>query len=76
MNQVKIMNLSSTTLILMRQSAGAVLAAAAISGEARAEDAVANVVHIDAACSLPAQFESDMRTPNAEEPKKDDAEKK
>jgi hypothetical protein len=46
---VKIMNLSSTTLILMRQSAGAVLAAAAISGEARAEDAVANVVHIDAA---------------------------
>ncbi len=63
------MNLSSLTLSLMRQSAGAAIAVAAISGEAHAERP-ASVTAGAHASSIPAKFENSSRVSNKDEPKK------
>lgn len=63
------MTLSSLTLSLMRQSAGAAIAVAAISGEASAEFPVSNTAGAHAS-SIPAKFETGSRVSNKNEPKK------
>jgi hypothetical protein len=63
------MNLSSLTLSLMRQSAGAAIAAAAISGEASAELPVSGAAGAHAS-SIPAEFETGPRVSNNDESKK------
>ncbi len=61
---------------MMRHSAGALLAAAAISGETRAEDALPSTTAAEAILSAQAEAQSGMRTGNADESKKNDDEKK
>jgi len=63
------MNLSSLTLNLMRQSAGAAIAVAAMSGETRAELPGSDVSCAQAS-SMPVKFESGSRVSDNDEPKK------
>ncbi|OYV03991.1 MAG: hypothetical protein CFE26_19260 [Verrucomicrobiales bacterium VVV1] len=63
------MNLSSLTLTLMRQSAGAALAVAAMSGEARAELPGSDIPGVQAS-SMPVKFETGSRVSNKNDPKK------
>ena len=68
------MNLSSTTLTLMRQSAGAVIAAAAISGEAPAESPL-RAITLDPVLAPGSTIEGiTAGITNRDEPKKADGE--
>jgi len=68
------MILSSTTLTLMRQSAGAVIAAAAISGEAQAESPERSTPPIQAFAHVSSIQEITEGIANRDEPKKGDGE--
>lgn len=63
------MNLSSLTLNLMRQSTGAAIAVAAMSGQARAELPGSDIPGVQAS-SMPVKFETGSRVNNKDEPKK------
>lgn len=60
----------------MRHSAGAVIAAAAISGDARADSGVAAARPSAAASAVPLEQDVGMRPRIADEPKKTEEEKK
>ncbi len=67
---------TSHTLTLMRHSAGAVIAAAALSGGTRAANAFEPMLPNDATCTVTPQAVNDKRTSDNVEPKKEDEEKK
>lgn len=76
-NFTEAMKISSTTLNLMRHSAGAVLAAAAISGEGRAQSSDFGPISSESASMTRfANAGSQKEVRAAEEPKKDEGKKK